>query len=424
MRKKVIEENIIILDARFPSDSYKGFRTPTIHGLLDARPDIKAYSYALNYPPCSGFRSKSIKDHLKYIIKYLINQLNFSENKYQIGSGYFIDFFTGLTKKKFEINRNHYLSLFPGHKKQVLFIDYKAKYKASLAYIIFLDVAYDLLPFLEHNQIPFVFDLTARGGFAINSADSDRKLKRIFCSSMFRKVAPDSEYIKKYLLDNQLCTEEEIFLYKTRRAVIREDQIKEKVKYPSGKKIFDIAFVAHKYMPKGLDKGYDLFIDTAKMLVNKYDCMKFHVVGGFNENDIDVSTIKDRITFYGVRDLDFLANFYRKIDIFLSPNRPFILGPGKFDGFPLGGSHAQVCGVALFVTDELNLNKLYSTDEIVILKPHVTDITEKIEYYFNNVDELYKLSEKGQQKRLSISNPQQRIIEQLVLFDNIIKGVS
>jgi hypothetical protein len=96
-----------------------------------------------------------------------------------------------------------------------------------------------------------------------------------------------------------------------------------------------------------------------------------------------------------------------------------VLSKGSFDGFPLGG-HAQFCGVALFVTDELKLNNRYKDDEIVIIKPEVHDILSKIEFYYSNLDTLYELSRMGQQKIHNLGSNDRRKKELQEIIDPLL----
>ena len=130
----------------------------------------------------------------------------------------------------------------------------------------------------------------------------------------------------------------------------------------------------------------------------------FHVVGGFNEHDISIEGLENRIKFYGTRFLQFFPDFYSKMDIILSPNKSFVLYPGSFDGFPTGCCAEAACaGVAIFCTDDLNNNIAFkNNEEICIINRNVHDIVDKIMYYYSNTDKLYDLSIKGRQKALEV----------------------
>lgn len=411
-KKKVIKEDFVVLDGRFPGGSYKGFRAHAIISLFNDMPNVKSYHFAVNYLPSTSVL-KGLYQLLRKTVVNIVFKANINTNNN------LFHYYTGITKRKFLKNKQVYIKKFPQHKDKICFLDYRAKYEIKLAYMLFVNTTYALLPFLESNNIPFVFVLTPGGGFGLNEAKSDAKLKRIFASKCFRKVCASQVIIKDYLLKKNFCAENDIYKFWYKRPLIDPKLIPQKKKYPMDKDTFDLVFVAYKYMEKGLDKGYDVFIDVAKALANRHVAMRFHVVGSFDENEIDVSDIKDKITFYGVRDTAFLINLYSKMDIFLSPNRPFLLGKGRFDGFPLGG-HAAFCGVALFVADELKMNKSYTKEEIVIIKPDKEDVVKKVEKYFANLDALYKLSLNGQKRRLPGAKHEIRINEIKDFFQQLI----
>jgi glycosyltransferase involved in cell wall biosynthesis len=211
-----------------------------------------------------------------------------------------------------------------------------------------------------------------------------------------------------YLLNNNLCDRDRIvFVYgvvvNSSIAAERDSAIRMLKKNKSS---FDICFVAHKYSPEGKDKGYDIFIQVAKQLSELHDNIKFHVVGNFNESDIDITEIKLKIKFYNTLETSEFPDFYNGIDIILSPNSSFVLAPGAFDGFPTGACiEAGLNSVALFVTDDLNQNIFFSEgEEIVIISKEPTEIMNKILYYYINPDKLFMLAEKGKEKIREIYN--------------------
>ena len=87
----------------------------------------------------------------------------------------------------------------------------------------------------------------------------------------------------------------------------------------------NIGFVAHKYMPKGLDKGYDLFIESARILCSKRSDIFFHIIGPYDENDIDISDFSSQIKFHGSLIPDKIDEIHQFLDLIISPNKPFIL---------------------------------------------------------------------------------------------------
>jgi glycosyltransferase involved in cell wall biosynthesis len=194
----------------------------------------------------------------------------------------------------------------------------------------------------------------------------------------------------------------------------------EKRYYKKAKSTFDICFVAAKYMQYGIDKGYDVFVKVCEKLASSYVDMRFHVVGGFNESDIDVSIFKNRIKFYGYQNSDFFPDFYSSMDIILSPNLPFKLYPGSFDGFPTGCcSDAALHGVAVFCTDPLHCNIVFKDkQDICIITENTTDIIESISYYYNHIEKLYELANNGKKKFQACFDFDRQISERIKIFND------
>lgn len=278
-------------------------------------------------------------------------------------------------------------------------------YKTKLVFVNFLGNAIDFdLGYMR--KIPFIINIYPGGRFAINNPEVDEMLERYLQSPYCRKVIVTQRVTYDYLLEKNFCSKDKIeFIY----GCILPQQfldisIKDKQWFGIDKNILDICFVAHKYTPKGEDKGYDTFIEVAKVLSKKYDFIRFHVVGQFNEDVIDVSEIKDKITFYGIQKTDWFIEFYRDKDIILAPNKPFHLMDGAFDGIPTASVlEAGLHEVAMFVTDELQLTKTYFIDkeDIVIIQPAVNDIVSTIEYYLEYPEKLKAL---GQNAALTIKD--------------------
>jgi len=326
----------------------------------------------------------------------------------------------GMTKEQFDQNMPIYLSIHPELIGKLELLHSKKKYKFKLAYTYFLSETYTLLPFLEKHKIPFVFLLNPGGAFGIDNDSSDGMLRTICASPYFKKVIVNQRLFKEYLLRKSICDESSVVYDFSGSAQFTKDDVRPKRYYKKSKKNFDICFVAAKYSEKGVDKGYDLFIAAAKKLSKVNPNMRFHVVGGFDENEISVNSISDRIKFYGFLPASTLPEFYSGMDIFLSPNRPFKLYEGNSDGFPLSAG-AMYCGVAGFNADELHMNVEFDADEVVIVKTQVKDIVNKVQHYFDNLDELYDLSKKGQKKAQLLYDIDRHIEGRVRLFNEIIR---
>lgn len=290
---------------------------------------------------------------------------------------------------------------FPQFRGRIFKFHPKRRLHGELAYCLFLCNAARLLPVFEEQNLPFVFTLYPGGGFRLNGEVSDARLQRVFASPCFQKVIVTQQATHEYLLNRRLCPEDKIeFMFGGLVPINRLMALQQPKKYyRRDKETFDVCFVGNKYMPRGEDKGYDVFIEVAKALARKRADVFFHVVGGFVESDIDVRELRERIRFYGVRDTDFFPAFYSNMDIILSPNAPFLLAPGAFDGFPTACcSEAGICGVAVFCTDELKQNPGFKHgQEFILIDRNVERICSRIESFHDHCNELYSLAHKGQQ---------------------------
>jgi len=360
-----------------------------------------------------GFRNTEINEYFKRIdnfTSYTMPPMQPDEEAW-FQHGY------GMSYSEYLNNKKGYHNFYPENKAKIQYLKPGRRYKFKLAYTYFLAETYVLLPFLEKNKIPFVFVLYPGGGFGLNFNKSDHMLKKIFSSKYFQGVIVTQQITKEYLLNNNLCLKQRIHFIYGGFVQFSSDEVMDKQYYKKDKKTFDICFVAGKYSDKGLDKGYDLFVETAKDLARITDDIRFHVVGNFGQTDIDVSELNNKVTFYGFQDKSFFPKFYAGMDIVLSPNRPGKLFPGNFDGFPLC-IDAAFCGSAMFLSDELRMNSEYTNEkDIVIIPLKTSDIVNKVMFYYHNPDKLYKLSEEGQILTERLMNIDHQIQERLRVFE-------
>ena len=289
-----------------------------------------------------------------------------------------------------------YETSYPHFAGRVFKFDRTRRLRADLAYTMFLQNAFTFIDSIEKNALPFVMTLYPGGGFRLNEAQSDAQLARVCASPLLKKVIVTQKVTRDYLLDKKLLVPEQIeFIY---GGVFPSHCATGAASPHQERKTFDICFVAHKYMPQGLDKGYDVFIATAKLLAALHDEMRFHVVGPFDESDIAIDGLENKIIFHGVRRAEFFPEFYREMDAILSPNASFVLRPGAFDGFPTGCCiEAGLCGVAVFCSDDLQQNVAFKDgEEIVIVARDAAEISRQISAYYQNPARLCELCEQGQ----------------------------
>ena len=387
--KQIIKGDIVVIDSVIPGKNPIGPRNSDLLAFVKALPTFKYYTM---YPMLPG-------------------------NKAWFSHGY------GMTREQFNENMPIYASIHPEVAGKVELLSCDKTYCFKLAYTYFLAETYTLLPFLEQQQIPFVFLLNPGGAFGLNNAASDAMLRDICTSKYFRKVIVNQQLFKDYLIEKKLCEKSSIVYDFSGSVQFRPEDVTPKLHYKREKQTFDVCFVAAKYSEKGVDKGYDLFISAAKKLAKVNPDMRFHVVGGFDEHEIEVSSIRQSVTFYGYLPAADLPKFYSGMDIYVSPNRPYKLYAGNTDGFPLAAG-AMYCGVAGFNADDLHMNTEFTDEEIVIIKTQAKDIAEKVQHYYQHPDQLYKLSKKGQKKAQMFYDIESHISKRIKLFQEIAKAES
>ncbi|MBC8030749.1 MAG: glycosyltransferase family 4 protein [Pyrinomonadaceae bacterium] len=297
--------------------------------------------------------------------------------------------------RSFREVRDEYLNVYPEFEGRVFPFGRKLP-KAELICFVFLNNAGYFMNVLETSKTPFVFTLYP--GFRLHQPDSDALLRKVCSLPNLAKVITTQRVSHEYLLDF-LEPQRIEFIY---GGVFPSDRLVKpgvvRKYYQKDKGTFDICFVAFKYMPQGKDKGYDVFVKVARELCKLHDDIFFHVVGPFDRVDVDVSDLRGRIRFYGIKQTEFFPQFYAGMDLILAPTVPFVLRPGAFDGFPTGCCvEAGLCGVAVFCTDPLELNVAFEDgEEIVIVPRDVEGICQLIEKHYRDYDSLVQLARRGQ----------------------------
>jgi glycosyltransferase involved in cell wall biosynthesis/predicted O-methyltransferase YrrM len=290
----------------------------------------------------------------------------------------------------------------PDHAGQLEPLQEDMPLRARLVYLVFLGNAYVNLGRIEAARTPFVFCLYPGGMFGLDNPRSDSMLRRVTSSPCFRKVLVTQRVTYDYLVAKGFCAPEQIefvFGVVTPPAGDGADYL-DKRRFGIDKDTLDICFVAHKYTARGVDKGYDVFVAVAERLHRRHGDIRFHVVGGFDEHDIDVTGLGDRITFHGPRPTEWFDEFYRDKDIILSPNRPSTIFSGAFDGFPTGTCiDAGLRRAAVFCTDPLRLNTHFADGEEIVVVPHDAEtVTAIVERYHREPRRLAELADRGYRK--------------------------
>lgn len=302
----------------------------------------------------------------------------------------------GVSREEFRANKQGFLSVYPDLADRIRWLNPDARYEIGLAYSFFLAETYTLLPFYAEHRVPFVFVLYPGGAFGLDNPSSDAMLRQLFGSDLFRGVIVTQEVTRTYLLDRGLCPADRIHFVFGGFSQFRPADVAPKVRFPDNKETFDVCFVAAKYSPEGADKGYDVVVRTAQLLAGEDPPIRFHIVGNFNSTDVALEDAAPVLTFHGVQPPSYLREFFSRMDVFLSPNRPGLLYPGQFDGFPLGGDAAS-CGVALLVADPLELNTHFRDRvDLMTIPPEPETIAKILLDLKDDPERLHRLAASGQ----------------------------
>lgn len=253
--------------------------------------------------------------------------------------------------------------------------------RSKLAWIDFLNNAVHFLPDLQAHGVPFVVTLYPGGGLDLGSAPASRKLGAVLSSPLLRSAITTQPRVTRFVRDRfpDVVVHEIIGLavnpgYFGPGAGLRTDY------FGDGKRVLDVAFVAHRYRADGADKGYGTFLDTIRALREAGIPVHAHIVGGFSAGDLPDHDLDGVLSFHGVLDTLALKQVLSTTDLVISPNRPGVLSPRAFDGFPTGSViEAGLCGAAMVATDELQQNVLFRDGRnILIVPPDAQAIAERV----------------------------------------------
>jgi len=301
----------------------------------------------------------------------------------------------------------------------------------KLLYVHFLAKAYAILPMVEAAHVPFAFTLYPGSGFVLNDTECDKKLKRVFDSPCFLKVIVTQQVTFDYIVDRNLCPIEKIemiFGVVMPQEAFTHTSIANKQRWGFEKDRLDICFMAHRYTQYGEDKGYDVFINVARILCKRYDNIYFHVVGPFDHHVINVTNLKNRITFHGSLDPDQFDGFFQNMDIIMSPNISGKIASGSFDGFPTAScTEAGLRGTAIFAIDEFNSggNGRFTDEEnIVLLHYDLEYIANKIEKYYTSPDKLKLIGEQGRSRILDLYSYKSQMLPRIALIRELMEETS
>ena len=314
-----------------------------------------------------------------------------------------------------------YAQRYPELAPRVLPFDLAALGEARLAYFMFLHNAHAFLPMLEQARLPFVFTLNPGGSFGLNAPKSDAMLDPVIASPFFRHAIATQQITRTYLRDRGVPPEKISLIYggvMNPRYV--EAPAPARPYYPQ-KPTLDIAFIAHKYVPMGANKGFPEFCGLAARFAADAD-IAWHVVGhGFTDADWPSELPRPRtLTFHGLfESTTTLYDFLLGIDIVVSPQRPFLLYPGSFDSMPtMGIAEGSLQGAAMICSDVLKMNDRYRDGtEIIIAPPEVDALCSAVASLKANPKRLKSIAKAGQRRSRKLFSSARQLDERYALLE-------
>jgi glycosyltransferase involved in cell wall biosynthesis len=365
------------------------------------------------YPhPASGFRMEEFT-----------NLLNCFPSSKAILSGAAYKYFK-LPEEQHRMHVSDFLKRNYPLRKKLEYVQGTVNINCKLFYCVFFHNMYKNLGWIKKNRIPFAFTLYPGGAFNLGTAETEARLREIFSSPFFKKVIVTQKRTYSYLVDNNFCRKEDIlFVF---GVVVPQESLPGgnslKKFYGVDKDEFNICFCANKYTKFGEDKGYPLFVEFMKIVAKKYDFVRFHVIGGFDKDVIDVKQIEDRVRFYGNRDFNELRTIFQSVDLIISPNQPDKLSKGAFDGFPLGTViEAAFNEVGVMLTDCLNENEYFENNkELIIIEPNVPDMVNKFEGIISDLNGFYEMARNGRKKFQYIYSNNYQLVPRINLLKSLI----
>ncbi|MBF6652754.1 hypothetical protein C3B47_07585 [Flavobacterium columnare] len=322
--------------------------------------------------------------------------------------------------KTFNENLNSLEKLYPFVKNKIKKLKRTSNMNCNLFYTIFYNNINKHFDFLEANKIPFAFTLYPGGGFVINNEEIDERLKKIFSSKFFKGVIVNQYITKEYLLKKRLVDPEKIKLIFG--VPISIEKTSTKIEKPTEK--INILFFANKYTKNGEDKGFDDFQLIAKELISKSTNYNFIVIGNFNYNDLKINDLQNHFDFKGILDEKLFNEELKKTHIIISPNKPFKIAKGSFDGFPLATCiSASIYENVLILSDYFNeAEKINLIEGIDFIKfdDNINKVVNEIESLKIDPEKMNTIALNGKNKLLNLYDFNNQIIPRINFIKNIL----
>lgn len=327
------------------------------------------------------------------------------------------------SNKSFSENLETLGNFYPSLKNRVYKLKFFNFINHKIGYVLFYNNLVKYFDFFISNNLDFFFTLYPGGGFQLNDEKIDLSLKRICSNPLFKGVIVNQHVLKRYLIEKNICSAEKICLIHGVPFNLEtlEAQVHNHKDFSGSLKIL---FMANKYTQYGMDKGFPVFVEFAKLVLELDKLVKFHVVGNFKETDITNQELLPYFKFHGQLQETEFGKVLNYTHLVISPNAPFILSPSGFDGFPLGSSiTAGFYNNAMFLTDYFNESTAegwIDNCHFVRISPDSLDIFKKFIPYYNDREKLSSLAFNGKLKILDHFSKERQISPRIKLFKDLL----
>ncbi|UFH34141.1 hypothetical protein [Flavobacterium acetivorans] len=325
--------------------------------------------------------------------------------------------------KSYQENLNLLLKNYPSLTNKIKKLTITSNLNGEIVYLLFYNNIKKHFEALNKKNNPFTFTLYPGGGFVFNDTTTDENLKKYFNSANFKGVIVNQNITKKYLIENQICDPSLINLIPGVPLNLNSTNIIGYV-YDKDLSNTNILFFANKYTTDGSDKGFDIFQNIVSQLYHLKHEINFIVIGGFSEKDITINKIKNVIVFKGVMNEFEFETILKETHIMISPNKPFILNKGAFDGFPLATSvTASLFGNVNFMTDYFNESEhldIIDGMDFVKLNNDINETTQKIITLHYDKELLKTIAINGRNKILHLYSYDKQITPRINHFKKLI----
>jgi lipopolysaccharide transport system ATP-binding protein len=325
----------------------------------------------------------------------------------------FPDLLIASTAGDFKQQHAIFAKLYPDVQNRVVAFDPAILPHARLCFLNFLNNVHHHIDALEAANLPFVFTLYPGGGFELHSDAAKSKLTRVLASRMLRGVI-STQPITTDVLRRMQCPVKihELYGVVINPAYFRSSGPRPRAAIDAEGRGPNICFVAHRYDRRGSTKGYPVFVEVCATLADRYPNLEFSVVGNYGPDDLDIpAPLAGKLQFKGLMATSQLRQFLLTQDLMISPNQPYTVSGKEFDGFPTASCvEASLCGVAILCADELNLNRFYRSDEMIVCEPEASAILRVMEPLLASPSVIMQIGEQGRRKSAMLFSAEAQLL--------------